>query len=85
MERAFTSSCNGFPSIRHNEVQDLTASLLSDVCCDGGVEPTLKQLDREPLWYATANREDGTRLDVVAGDFCNQNRQCAFFDVRMFN
>ena len=35
----------GFPSIRRNEVRELTASLLSEVCCDdgvaSGVEPTL--------------------------------------------
>jgi len=29
MEHAFTCPCGGFPSIRHNEVRDLTASLLS--------------------------------------------------------
>ena len=37
------------------------------------------------LRYATANREDGARLDVVARDFWGQNRQRAFFDVRVFN
>jgi len=35
--------------------------------------------------YATANREDGARLDVVARDFGGQNRQHAFFDMRVFN
>jgi len=39
------------------------------VCCVVGVEPVLQPLDHEPLWYATANREDGVRLDVVARDF----------------
>ena len=29
---------------------------------------TLQALDREHLWYATANREDGAHLDVVARD-----------------
>jgi len=37
------------------------------VCCDVGVEPALHPLDCEALHYATANREDGARLDVVAG------------------
>ena len=53
----------------HNSAQDLTASLLSEVCNDVGVEPALQPLDCEPLQYATANREDGAYLDVVAKDF----------------
>jgi len=44
-------------------------SLLSEVCCDVGVEPAPQPLDREPLKHATANREDGVHLDVVARDF----------------
>ena len=70
MEHAFSYPCGGFPSIRHNEVRDLTLSLLSEVCYDVGVEPALQPLDHEPLHYATARyREDGARLDVVARDF----------------
>ena len=65
--------------------QDLTASLLSEVCCDVGVEPALQPLDGEPLQFATANSEDGARLDVVARDFWGRNRQRAFFDVMVFN
>ena len=84
VEHAFTCPCGGFPSIRHNEVKDLTASLLSEVCSDG-VEPVLQPLDGEPLQFATANSEDGARLDVVARDFWGRNRQRTFFDVRVFN
>ena len=53
----------------HNELHNLTAELLSEVCTDVGIEPALQPLDSEPLQYATANREDGARLDVVARDF----------------
>jgi len=85
VEHAFSCPYDVFPSIHHNEVQDLTAGLLSEVCCEIGVEPALQPLDCEPLHFATANREDGTHLDVVARDFWDPNRQHAFFDVRMFN
>ena len=85
VEHAFTCPCGGFPSIRRNEVRDLTASLLSEVCSDVGVEPALQPLDGEPLKFATANSEDGARLDVVARDVWGRNRQRAFFDVRVFN
>ena len=60
------------------EVRDLTASLLSEVCSDVGVEPALQPLDGEPLQFATANSEDGARLDVVARDFWGRNRQHVF-------
>ena len=56
------------------EIQDYTTSRLSEMCCDVGVEP---------LWHATANREDGTRLDVVARDFWGRNKWYALFDVRV--
>ena len=55
------------------------------VCCDVGVEPALQPLDCEPLRYATANSEDGACLSIFAREFWGQNRQCAFFDVRVFN
>ena len=55
------------------------------MCCDVGIELTLQPLDHEPLRYATANSKDGARLDVVARDSWGYNRQCAFFDVRVFN
>ena len=74
VEHAFICSCGGFSSILHNEVRDLTANLLSQVCCDVGVEPTLQPLDHEHLQYATANREDDAHLDAVARDFWGRNR-----------
>ena len=68
-----------------NELHNLTAELLSEVCTDDGIEPALQPLDSKPLWYATANWEDGARLDVVARDFWGLNRWHAFFDIRVFN
>ena len=85
VEHAFSCPCGGFPSIHHNKVCDLTASLLSEVCCDVGIKPALLPLDCEPLRYTTTNREDGAQLNVVARDFWGRNRQHAFFDVRVFN
>ena len=85
VEHAFTCPCDGFPSVCHNEVRDLTASLLSEVCCDVGVEPALQPVECKPLQFVTANREDGAHLDVVTRDFWGRNRQHAFFDVQVFN
>ena len=44
MEHAFSCLCGGFPSISHNKVLNLTASLLSEVCFDVGIEPDLQPL-----------------------------------------
>ena len=42
-------------------------------------------MTEEQLTHRTANREDGARLDIVAENFWGRDRQCAFFDVRVFN
>ena len=59
----------GYPSIRHNEIRDLTAELLSEVCHSVSVEPHLQPLSSETLRCASANVEDGARLDIVANGF----------------
>ena len=41
VEHALGCPCGGFPSIRHNELRDITAELLTEVCHSVGVEPTL--------------------------------------------
>ena len=51
----------GFPSIRHNEVRDLTADLLTEVCHDVEIEPKMQELTGEHLLLRTANKEDGAR------------------------
>ena len=40
---------HGFPSIRHNEIRDLTANLLTEVCNDVCIEPDLQPLSGEVL------------------------------------
>jgi len=80
VQHAFSCPCGSFPSIRHNELHNLTADLLGEVCSDDvSIEPPLQPLDNEPLCLATVNCEDGARLDVVARDFWGKNSQRAFF------
>ena len=85
VDHALSCPRGGFPSIRHNEIRDITADLLSEVCHNVGTEPCLQPITGEQLTYSTANREDGARLDVVAESFWGKNRQRAYFDVRVFN
>ena len=85
VEHALNCPRGGFSSIRHNEIRDITAELLSEICHSVGTEPNLQPVTEEQLTHRTANREDGARLDIVAESFWGRDRQCAFFDVWVFN
>ena len=47
------------PLYTHNEIRNLTASLLTEVCHEVQVEPTLQPLSGESFNHATLNKEDG--------------------------
>ena len=49
VEHALSCPKGGFPSIRHNEVRDLTAILLTEVCHNVSIEPDLQPLTGEQL------------------------------------
>ena len=81
------NSCpNGaFPTIRHNDIRDLTAELMSEVCHDVSTEPPLQPLSGESLSLRTANQDVGARLDIKASGFWGSRFEPTFFDVRIFN
>ena len=62
----------GYPTLRHNEVRNLVASALNEVCTDVSLEPRLQPLSGEAL-PSSANKEDEARLDVKARGFWNLN------------
>ena len=59
----------GFPTIRHNELRDVTASLFSEVCHNVATEPRLQPLSGESLTHRTAITSDDARLDIRARGF----------------
>ena len=73
----------GFIYKRHDDVRDLLANLLKEVCHDVQVEPHLQTLTGEVL-NGGANASDEARLDVSVRSFW-QRGQRAFYDVRVFN
>ena len=75
VEHALSCSHGGFPSIHHNELRDITAGLLSEVCHNVARRPVTE----EQLNHRTANKEDGARLDITAESFWGSDRQRAFF------
>lgn len=85
VEHALSCSKGGFPIIRHNEIRDLTANLLTEVCHEVSVEPDLQPITGESLRGASSNTQDGARLDVAMNGFWGGRHERSFCDVRVFN
>ena len=82
-----TLSCpkGGFPTIRHNQLKNMTASLLTEVCHDIEIEPHLQPTSRDECPNPNTNISDGARLDVSMNRFWAGQYEKAFLDVRVFN
>ena len=83
-EHALSCKKGGFVSLRHNQVRNITAILLKEVCHDVCIEPRLQKLTGESLNERVANTTDEARLDISARGFWTTG-QLAFLDVRVFN
>ena len=71
--------------VRHNEVRDITASFLSEVCHGVTIEPHLQPLSGETLSHRSAIIDDGARLDISMYGFWGGRFEKAYLDVRIFN
>ena len=85
VEHALSCNRGGFPTIRHNEIRNLTATLLTEVCHDVCIEPELQPVPAEALSGASANSQDGARLDIAANGVWGGTFERTYFDVRVFN
>ena len=83
MEHALSCARGAFPSIRHNEIRDLTANLLTEVRNDVRIEPDLQPVLFDQLSGATANSQDGARLDLSANGVWGGRYEKTFFDVSL--
>lgn len=81
---AMTCKTGGFICMRHDEVRDVTAQMLKEVCHDVTVEPVLLPLQGEQLARNTSNTLNDARVDVSARGFWTR-RQRAYFDIRIFD
>ena len=82
VDHAMNCPTGDYPTIRHNELRNFTAALLSEVCHDVSVEPHLQPLTGEQFSLASGNVEDGARLDVAAKGFWGSRHQRAFSMLR---
>ena len=85
IDHSLTCPKGSFPSIRHNEVRDLTAELLSEVCHNAEVEPNLQLLNGKTFQNKTANTQDGAWLDISMNGFWGGRYEKCYTDIRVFN
>ena len=70
----------GLPSLRHNEIRDLTARLLTEVCHQVQVEPVLQPVsDPGSFALATANTQEGAHLDIAVNGFWGVRRNAVLW------
>lgn len=84
VDHAMICKRGGFIIMRHNEIRDITAKLLTEVCHSVATEPPLQPLSGESFSYRSAIVGAEARLDIKAHGFWNST-QDAFFDVRVFH
>ena len=69
VDHAFTCPHGGYPTLRHNEIRDITAQLMSEVCPNVATEPVLQPVTNERFFHRSANTGTDARLDVRAQGF----------------
>ena len=84
IDHALSCPRGALPTIRHNEIRDLTGTLLTEVCHNVSLEPPLQPLNGEVMNHATSNQQYEARLDIAPRDFWCTGQK-AFFDVKVFN
>ena len=65
----------GFIHCRHDEIRNIFAEMLQQVCNDVAVEPPLMPLTGERLNLRSANIDDEARLDIRARSFWMRGEQ----------
>ena len=58
-----------FSSLRHNKICSITASLLTEVTNDVGVEPYPQPFDDKTLNHVTFDCDDNAQIDMVVSRF----------------
>ena len=64
----------------HNDIRDFTAKLLTEACHDVIIEPTLQLMTTEVSSGASANSQDGARLNIIANGFWDGRHERSYFE-----
>lgn len=85
IEHSFSCLYGGFPTLRHNDVRDLTAELMKPITWNLTLEPTLQTLSGETFNSRSCCISEDARADIKADGFWDNRFQSTYFDVRVFN
>ena len=87
VEHALSCPKGAFPTHRHNELRDITATVLAEVFSDVSIEPTLQPCNGLATRHATAITDENARVDVRVRGFWGlaHGHQNAYLDVKVFN
>ena len=69
VEHALNCKKGGFITSRHNELRQITAEFLKEVCLDVEEEPLLQEITGEVFKSKATKTEKDTRLDMAAKSF----------------
>ena len=70
VDHALSCPKGGLPFLRDNEIRNLTACLLTEVCHQVQIEPVLQPVsDPGSFALSTANIQEGARLDIAMNGF----------------
>ena len=84
VQRAMSCKRGGIVAIRRNDLRELTANLLSNVCNDVEIELKLLPVAGENFSSRTVNTCTEARLDIRSSGFWVRGQQ-AFFDIGVFD
>ena len=85
IEHSLSCHKGGFTTLRHNEVRDVTARLLTEICHEVRDEPHLQALSGEAPAAPSAITQDGARLDIETSGFWGGRFERTLIDVCIFN
>ena len=84
MNHTMTCAKGGYIHLRHNQIRDIEANLLSEVCHDVTTEPHLLPVTGEQFPLRSTNTANDARLDISARGVWRAMDK-VFFDVRIFH
>ena len=74
-----------YTHMRHGEIRNTFANLMSEVCFDVEIEPKLQSLQGESFGNNSTATDEDARLDVKAKGLLGSRFSRTFFDVKIFN
>ena len=85
LTHALHCASGGYTYLRHNEIRDVFANLMDDVCHDVQIEPRIQSLDGELFSSNFTNTDDDARMNIKANGLWGSRVNRNFFEVKIFN